>query len=95
MIRTQIYLSEVEHRGLHSLAKKTGKTLSELIRTAVDRMLQPEATEDRLALLRQARGIWEHRTDLPNFAAIRREGDARLQSQAQTSSSDHSTTQSE
>lgn len=80
MVRTQIYLSETEHRGLHALAKKTGKTLSELIRTAVDRMLQPTAPDERLALLRQARGIWEDRTDLPDFTALRREGDARLRS---------------
>ena len=89
MIRTQIYLSEVEHQGLHTLAKKTGKTLSELIRTAIDRMLQPAAPEDRLTLLRQARGIWEHRTDLPDFTALRREGETRLQSQSVTRSSTH------
>lgn len=78
MIRTQIYLSEVEHRGLHTLSRKTGKTLSELIRTAIDRMLQPTAADDRLALLRSARGIWQDRTDLPDFAAVRRESEARL-----------------
>ena len=86
MVRTQIYLSEGEHQGLHALAKKTGKTLSELVRTAIDRMLQPTAPEDRLALLRQARGMWEQRTDLPDFAAIRGEGDTRLRAQSHTRS---------
>jgi hypothetical protein len=78
MIRTQIYLSEVEHRGLHTLARKTGKTLSELVRSAIDQMLQPTAPNDRLALLRSARGIWQDRTDLPDFAALRRESETRL-----------------
>lgn len=78
MVRTQIYLSETEHRGLRTLSRSTGKTVSELIRTAVDQLLQPSAPDDRLALLRQARGIWQDRTDLPDFEALRREGDARL-----------------
>lgn len=33
------------------------------------------AGEERLRQLRAARGIWEGRTDLPDFAALRRELD--------------------
>ncbi len=35
----------------------------------------PESGTERLQQLRAARGIWEDRTDLPDFTALRRELD--------------------
>ncbi len=78
MVRTQIYLTKVEHQHLRALSRTTGRSLSELIRSAIDRVLQTGASTDRLALLRQARGIWKDRDDLPDFETIRREGDRRI-----------------
>lgn len=75
MVRTQIYLTEREQEGLRGLAKATGKTQSELIRAAIDRFLQSAAPENRAARLRRARGLWEHRADLPDFAELRRSWD--------------------
>jgi hypothetical protein len=73
MIRTQIYLTEEEHRNLHVLSRRKGASLSELIRGAIDQMLSHSKSVDRLELMRQARGIWKQRNDLPDFDLLRTE----------------------
>jgi predicted transcriptional regulator len=64
MIRTQIYLTEEEHSGISELAKSTSRSQSELIRQAIDEYLTRKKPEDKLAKIRQAKGIWKNRTDL-------------------------------
>ncbi len=75
MRRTQIYLTEREQTAVRSIARRLGKTQSEVIRTAVDRFIDRETRADRLELLRSARGLWKDRRDLPETAALRREWD--------------------
>ena len=75
MVRTQIYLTEQEHRQLHRLSRRRGASLSELIRLAVDQMLSQQQSLNRLAALRQARGVWKDREDLPDFGRLRHEWD--------------------
>ena len=77
MRRTQIYLSEPERQGLQALAQRSGKSQSALIRDAIDVFLQQHQPQGRLARLRQARGVWASRTDLPDWQALRRELDHR------------------
>jgi hypothetical protein len=75
LVRTQIYLSDDAQKGLRALSRRTGLSQSELIRRAVDGLLAGETELDRAALLRQARGLWRDRDDLPDFGSLRRELD--------------------
>ena len=75
MIRTQIYLTNEEREALKTIAERLRQSQSEVIRTAIDRFVEEYQDEDRIDLLRQARGIWAQRDDLPDFKAVRAEMD--------------------
>jgi len=75
MQRTPIYLSESERQGLEALALRSGRSQSALIREAIDSFLERHQPEGRLARLRQARGLWAGREDLPSWPDPRRELD--------------------
>lgn len=75
MVRTQIYLTERQRDELAAMAKAMGKKQSELIREAIDRLIDQSGSRRREAVLREAAGIWKNRNDLPDFKAIRSEWD--------------------
>jgi metal-responsive CopG/Arc/MetJ family transcriptional regulator len=77
MIRTQIYLTDRQRAELDSLSKILKKKQSELIREAVDRLIDQSGRNRRETILKQAAGIWKDRTDLPDFTATRTEWDRR------------------
>ena len=75
MVRTQIYLTEHQRNELATMAKSFGKKQSELIREAIDRLIDQTGKNHRELVLREAAGIWKDRTDLPDFMSIRAEWD--------------------
>ena len=75
MQRTQIYLTDKEMKAVRAIARRLGKTQSEVIRTALDRFVEHETETGRIDLLRSGRGLWEDRRDLPDFSLLRRELD--------------------
>ncbi len=75
MVRTQIYLTEHQRNELAAIAKTAGKKQSQLIREAIDRLIEQAGRSRREAVLREAAGIWKDRTDLPDFKAMRAEWD--------------------
>jgi hypothetical protein len=75
MVRTQIYLTEKQRDKLAAIAKTVGKKQSELIREAIDRLIDLSGSGHREMVLREAAGIWRDRSDLPDFNSIRAEWD--------------------
>jgi predicted DNA-binding protein len=75
MVRTQIYLTKGQRDELKAIAKTAGKKQSELIREAIDRLIDEVSGDRKKSVLREAAGIWKDRKDLPDFRATRVEWD--------------------
>jgi len=75
MERAQIYLTEEERRALRALATRLDRSLSALIREAIDRYVDRYQEGNRLGLLRTARGMWADKQGLPDFEVVRQELD--------------------
>lgn len=75
MVRTQIYLTEKQRAEIATIANRSGKRQSEVIREALDRFIEQRSRHRREAVLREAAGIWRGRTDLPDLDELRREWD--------------------
>lgn len=75
MERTQIYLTTHQRDELNAIAKSSGKKLSELIREAVDSLIDRMGRDHKKEVLRKTAGMWKDRKDLPDFEAIRTEWD--------------------
>ena len=61
MRRTQIYLTEEQGRVLESRSKATGRTISELIRAAIEAVYTRRRSlsrEERIRLARATAGAW-------------------------------------
>jgi len=63
MVRTQLYLDETVHRRLQDLARKQGRTISDLVRDALVRAYGAGADE-RESTLRAIEGLWRNRGDI-------------------------------
>jgi hypothetical protein len=74
MRRTQIYLDDRQRHKLDRVAKRTRRTVSDLIREAIDARYAATPKEDFLDALRTgAFGVWKARPDLgPTDIYVRR-----------------------
>ena len=65
MKRTQIYLNDRQRRELAQAAKRSRRTVSALIREAIDARFATTSNQDFLNALRTgAFGVWRQRLDL-------------------------------
>jgi hypothetical protein len=60
---------------LEALSRTLGKKQSELIREAVDNLIDQTGQNRREVVLREAAGVWKDRKDLPDFKATRTDWD--------------------
>jgi predicted transcriptional regulator len=86
MRRTQIYLDDQQRRKLDRVARRTRRTVSDLIREAIDARYAATPHEDFIEGLRtDAFGVWRDRRDLGTTEAyVRRlRGGSRIDRLAQ------------
>ena len=74
-----LHLTEQEQTALETIAQRMGKTPDEVVHDAVKQLIAQFQAEDRLSLLRQARGMWKDRTALPSLTDLRREWDRQIE----------------
>jgi len=75
MIRTQIYLTDQQRNELAILSEIQGKKQSELIREAIDILIEQASQERRKKILCEAAEIWKDRSDIPDLKKMRSEWD--------------------
>ncbi|MBV9865614.1 MAG: hypothetical protein JO316_09710 [Abitibacteriaceae bacterium] len=73
MPTAQVTLTDTESQALENLSQLKGKPPEVLLHEAVEHILAQYQQERRLAVLRQARGMWRNREDLPTVEELRRE----------------------
>jgi len=64
MPRTSVYLDEGVHRRLRAAAERQGRTVSDLVRQAVERAYGPGDVDRRLTTLEGIASLWRDRDDL-------------------------------
>lgn len=64
MVRTQLYLDERIHARLRDLARKQGRSISELVREALVRTYGTAGRNELLASLHAIAGLWKDRDDI-------------------------------
>lgn len=86
MVRTQVYLTDEQDRGLKSLADSSGRKQSQLIRDAIDRLLAESRSRDWREALEAVCGIWADRDELDQlYDDLRQEVETRVDRLAQRS----------
>ena len=75
MIRSQIYLTEDEKTALKLICKETGRTQSDLIREAIDSLINKINKKNNNIKRQEAFGLWKDRDDYPNAEELRNEFD--------------------
>jgi 23S rRNA U2552 (ribose-2'-O)-methylase RlmE/FtsJ len=63
MHRTQITLTDAQYARLREESAKSGRSLAELIRRALDERYEAVSDAERLELLNSAFGGWSHRDE--------------------------------
>ena len=69
MVRTQLFLDEELHTRLRALARKQGRTVSDLVRETLHRAFGSGAQDERARTLEAICGLWRDRKDIGSTRA--------------------------
>ncbi|MBI5171021.1 MAG: ribbon-helix-helix protein, CopG family [Candidatus Eisenbacteria bacterium] len=69
MIRTQLFLDEAMHARLRSLARAQGRTVSDLVREAIQRSFLAPEQDEWERTLRGICGLWRDRDEIGDGSA--------------------------
>ena len=72
MVRTELSLAEETHARLRALARRQGRTISDLVREAIDCAFGRAGDDERARSLRAIEGLWRGRDDMPPTPAPRK-----------------------
>jgi len=75
MIRTQVYLTKHEKIGLEKIAANCNRKPSELIRMAIDSLIEKKGKAGRKEIIEKTAGSWKNRHDLDDVIALRKNWD--------------------
>ena len=75
MIRTQVYLTKHEKISLRKISDSCKKKQSELIRMAIDSLIEKNVKADRMEIVEKTAGAWKNRQDLDEILALRKKWD--------------------
>ena len=67
--RTQLYLDDAIHARLTALARRQGRSLSDLVREALAKAYGADREDERKSSLLAIEGLWKNRRDLPATGA--------------------------
>ena len=73
MTRTQLYLDDAIHARLTALARRQGRSLSDLVREALAKAYGADSEDERKSSLKAIEGLWKNRSDLPATGAYVRQ----------------------
>lgn len=62
--RTQVTLTDAQYERLRAESERTGLSMAELVRRAIDAAYVDDDVERRLADLRASAGVWADRDDI-------------------------------
>ena len=72
MHRTQLYLDDEMHRQLRAVARRQGRTVSDLVREAVAQTYGLVGADERAHTLQGIQGLWRERDLGDTHAYVRR-----------------------
>jgi len=73
MKRIQIDLDDAVHARLTALARRQGRSLSDLVREALAKAYGADREDERKSSLKALEGLWKNRRDLPDTGAYVRQ----------------------